>query len=75
MSSPTASSCTLNNLLYVRERTEFYAVNQRGEPTKRVQTSGGLWCYRCQSCAAKLDSWQTALSHVQASGVTEETVR
>jgi len=74
--NPTAAvPCTLKDLLYVREQIEFYAVNQHGEATERVQTSAGLWCYRCGRCNAKLDSRQSALSHIHAGGVTEEAAR
>jgi hypothetical protein len=69
MNPTTAIPCTLKDLLYVRERIEFYAVNPQGEATERVQTSGGLWCHRCRSCNAKFDSWQAALTHTGAAGV------
>jgi predicted dithiol-disulfide oxidoreductase (DUF899 family) len=75
MNPITAAPCTLKDLFYVRQQIEFYAVNQQGKATKRLETSGGLCCYRCRSCAIKFDSWQAASGHVEATGVTEETVR
>jgi len=75
MNPMTAVPCTLKDLLYVQEKIEFYAVNQHGEATERVQAGGGLWCYHCRNCTTKFDSWQTILSHIQASGSNEEAAR
>jgi hypothetical protein len=75
MNQITAVPCALKNLLYVQEKVEFYAVNQLGEATERVQTGSGLWCYRCRGCTAKFDNRQAALSHIQASGSNEEAAR
>jgi hypothetical protein len=72
MNSRIATTCGLQSLYYVQDRTEFYAVNEHGEPTALAQTSGGLWCYRCGSCGGKFDNWQTALGHVQANAIARE---
>jgi hypothetical protein len=38
----------------VRERIEFYAVNEHGETTTLTQGSGGLWCYRTEPAETNL---------------------
>ncbi len=59
--------CTLDDLTYLQDVTEFYGVSADGQPTWLQNTTedGEFRSYQCDVCDGEFDTWEAALAHVK----------
>ena len=64
----TTKICTLDNLRYLQDITEYYLVGADGEPTTYVDVTdaGDFRCYVCDGCGNGFDNWPDAQRHLRA---------
>lgn len=69
MNPTTATLCTLQSIRYLENVTEYWRVDEDGQPSNvalRGSSTGDFDCYECNSCWNVFASWQEVLGHLHA---------
>jgi hypothetical protein len=71
--STTAKICTLDDLKYLQDVTEYYLVGADGEPTAYVDVTdaGDFRSYLCDGCGEEFGNWPDAERHVRVDSAGE----